>query len=65
MNNNLSGKKPGARQNQMTNKLSTEFAQDTEVPAAAKRVQQSKQNKIKDNFKTPNETSDDLFDSSN
>ncbi|MFB5760330.1 gamma-type small acid-soluble spore protein [Paenibacillus medicaginis] len=65
--NNFSNQQPGGRQakskmptaqkvtQQAGGQFSSEFAQDNNVPLVAKRVQQSAQNKIQDNFKTPNE----------
>ncbi|MFB5267982.1 hypothetical protein ACE41H_14535 [Paenibacillus enshidis] len=56
--NNFSNQQPGGRQKvaqQLGGQLSSEFAQDNDVPLVAKRVQKSAQNKIQDSFKTPNE----------
>lgn len=69
MNNfgNFGSQQPGGRQlgskiptgqkvvQQLGGQFSAEFAQDSDVPLVAKRVQQSAQNKIQDNYKTPNE----------
>ncbi|MDP1509512.1 hypothetical protein L8C07_13850 [Paenibacillus sp. CMAA1739] len=43
------------------NQFKTEFAQDDTVGVVSQKVKQSEQNKIQDNFQTPNEKYDEEF----
>ncbi|MDO7907368.1 hypothetical protein Q5741_13225 [Paenibacillus sp. JX-17] len=45
----------------MNRNLSTEFGQDSNFNTVAPKVQQSAQNKVQDNFQTPNEKYDEEF----